>query len=151
MTYAEFLELATRANAEPAESTLRLWHHIYMWISEHGYADTADSPEFVKYVQSFRRLGVPTIGKHLRSMSDAGLLSRYFLRRRLSAEAREELLNPVTNMFFGGGNLPSSFARYSLPGQPCSREFRSAVRSLERIETRISELRSKSASHLLNR
>lgn len=145
MTYTEFLKLVEHMNIEATEGTLLLWHHIYAWIAEHGYADTADSPEFVKYVQSFRHIGARTIGRHLRSMSEADLLSRHILRRRLSQEAKEELLNPVVNIFFGGRSLPSSFARYSLAGKPCSREFKSALRSLESIENRMNELLRKSS------
>lgn len=146
MTYAEFLDLVNCQNVNAAESTIRLWHHVYLWVVQHEYADTADSPEFVKYVREFRSLSVPTIGKHLRSMSNAGLLARHTLRRRLSHEAKDELLNPITNMFFGGSTLPSSFARYCLPGKFCSREFKSASRSLQRIEERMQEFRDKNAA-----
>jgi hypothetical protein len=50
MIYADFLKLIERTNTEATEATLLLWHHIYAWVVEHGYADTADSPEFVKLV-----------------------------------------------------------------------------------------------------
>jgi hypothetical protein len=146
MNYADFLELPGNKNSLASENTLRLWHHLYLWVLRHEYADTADSPEFINYVVEFRKLSVATIGKHLRSMSTAGLLKQHTLRRRLSGEAKEELLNPITNMFFGGSTLPSSFSRYCLPGKPCSKEFKSAQRSLQRIEERMQELRSKSAA-----
>lgn len=146
MTYAEFLDLTKRQELSATESTMRLWHHIYSWVIQIEYVDTADTPEFVDYVREFRALSVPTIGKHLRSMSDAGLLARHTLRRRLPTEVKDELLNSITNMFFGGSILPSSFARYCLPGKPCPREFKSAVRSLQRIEERMQELRGKSAA-----
>ena len=140
MTYIEFLKIVEPTDAKVAENTLILWYRIYIWVVEHGYADTADSPEFVKYIQSFRQIGVQTIGKHLKNMADLGLLSRHTLRRRLSKDAKEELLNPIVNMFFGGKNLPSSFVRYSLAGEPCSRDFKSAQRYIENIEKRAGEI-----------
>ena len=143
MTYIQFLELVGHKEIAVAEATLRLWHHVYLWVLEHEYADTADSPEFVKYIRNFRLIGEPTIGRHLRSMSSAGILKRHTLRRKLSTEAKEELLNPIINTFYGGINLPSTFARYCLPGKPCSREFKSATRSLQRIEDRMQALRGK--------
>jgi hypothetical protein len=50
MNYTDFVKIVKQPNEATTERTLRLWHHIYTWICEHGYADTADSPEFVKHV-----------------------------------------------------------------------------------------------------
>mgnify|MGYP005815166893 CR=1 FL=1 len=144
MSYATFLKLVEDRNKKASESTLRLWYHIYMWVSERGYADTADSPEFVEHVQLFRRIGIATIGRHLRSMSEGGLLSRHNLRRQLSIEVKQDLLNPL-NIFFGGSSsLPSSFARYTLVGQPCPLEFKSASRTVKKIEKLMSGLHDNS-------
>lgn len=142
MNYADFLQkIADTGNK--SEKTLRLWHHIYVWISEKGYADTADSPEFIDYVTGFRKIGVSSIGKHLKCMSDAGIISRHTLRRRLPKDIREDLLNPVVTLFLGGNNLPSTFVRYSLPGQSCPRDFKSIERSITSINNRISEVFNK--------
>ena len=143
MTYNEFLKIPELAKVEVRESTLQLWHQIYIWVLANGYADTADSPEFVKHIQSFRKIEVKTIGRHLRIMSEIGLLAQHSLRRKLSQEAKEELLNPLVGLFFGGSSLPSAFTRYALPGRPCPREFKAAQRSLEKIETRMNEFRTK--------
>ena len=143
MTYNEFLKLSELVKVEVRESTLQLWHQIYIWVLNNGYADTADSPEFVSHIQSFRRIEIKTIGRHLRLMSEIGLLTQHSLRRKLSQEAKDELLNPLLGMFFGGSSLPSAFTRYVLPGTPCPSEFKAAQRSLENIETRINEFRTK--------
>lgn len=145
MNYAEFLELECLRGLSTTEATLRLWHHMYSWVVEKKYADTADSPEFVEYVCQLRNLSVQTINTHLRRMAEAGLLSRHVLRRKLPPNARDELLNPITNMFFGGKALPSTFARYCINGAECSLEFKSAARSLESVERRMNELREEKA------
>ena len=142
MNYSEFLQQHSKSSQNVSEPTLRLWHHIYEWVLKSEYADTADSPDFVKYVQSFRNVSVQTISSHLRKMSQSGLLSRHVLRRKLPAELKEEFFNPVINMFFGGDDLPSTFVRYCKPGLPCPREFKSAERVLSKIENKSSEFRS---------
>ncbi len=141
MNYQEFVKLLENSGANATESTIRLWHQIYSWVLNNGYADTADSPDFVKYIQNFRKIGIPTIGKHLRLMSEAKLLSKHTMRRKLPQELKDDLLNPILNTFMGGINLPSSFVRYSLYGKPCSKEFKSAERSINNIEQRFKEIR----------
>lgn len=139
MNYVEFLKLVDGNNAKASEQTLHYWHTIYIWVLDYGYADTADTPEFVQYMNAFRNTSLATLNTHLRRMSEAGLLKCYVLKRKLSSEAREEFFNPVLNMFVANKALPSSFNRYCLPNQQCSREFKSASRFSEEIERRLRE------------
>lgn len=132
MTYLEFLALPAVKKVHPVEATQRIWHHIYVWVLEHGYADTADSPDFVHYVKAFRGVNIETIASHLARMANADLLKRHVLKRKLSADAKEELLNPVTTMFTGS-SLPTMLIRYTLPGVSCPLEFKSAERQATRI------------------
>lgn len=129
------LEFVQRLDAGPlrvSDATADLWYHLLSWVDTHGYADTADSPDFVKYVQDFRTVGVPTINKHLSRMAAAKFLQGHRLARRLSPESREDMSSPVHNIIFGTGlaSLPTSFKRYTLPGAPCPKVFR----ALERVE-----------------
>lgn len=133
-SYVEFLVLPETQSANVQEATLKMWHRIYSWIEVHGYADTADSPDFVHYVQEWRKVGVTTIGVHLGRMAALGLLKRHMLKRKLSTQAREELLNPVLGMF-SGANLPTTLSRYTLPGKACPLEFKAAARKAARIES----------------
>ena len=131
-TYLNFLALKNVQSASVNEQTLKMWHHIYVWVEKHGYADTADSPEFVRYVQDWRNIKCSTIAAHLGKMAEAGLLTRHKLKRKLSNDVREELLNPVLGIFSGTG-LPTALVRYSLPGMDCSLEFKAAARKAEII------------------
>jgi hypothetical protein len=47
------------------EETIKLWFQIYLWIVDKGYADIADTPEFVERIQAFRNITVPTISNCL--------------------------------------------------------------------------------------
>lgn len=141
MDYPTFLKHVANSGGTASEATLRLWHHIYKWVLLHEYADTADTPEFVKYVQEFRNLSVPTINSHLKKMSSAGLLARHTLRRKLPKELREGFFNPVINMFFGGDDLPSTFVRYCKPSAVCSCEFKSAERAMAKMQQKVADLK----------
>ena len=137
-TYPDFLTLTKLAKA--SESTLRLWHHMYLWVEEKGYADTADTPEFLKYVCSFRSLKVGAINAHLRRMSKSGLLSRHVLRRKLPSELKEELYNPFLSLMTGSELPPTSFVRYCLPRQKCSVELKAIERNEVKAKARINEI-----------
>ena len=136
--YPDFIELAKLSKAN--ESTLRLWHHIYLWVEEKGYADTADTHEFVKYVCAFIPLKVGAIKSHVRRMSQAGILSRHVLRRKLPSELREELYNPIMSLISGSELPPSSFVRYCLPGQKCSLELKAILRNEEKMQARMNDI-----------
>ena len=139
LEYTDFIYIAQDASV--SEPTLRLWHHIYLWVEKHGYADTADTPEFVEYVCLFRNLTIGTINTHLRRMWENGLLSRNVLRRKLPPDILDVHLSPFA-LLLGAGGLPSSFVRYSLPGQKCSLEFKSVARSEEKMRSRFTEIRN---------
>ena len=144
MTYLEFLALPAVQKANSVEATQRMWYHIYVWVQEHGYADTADSPDFVQYVKTFRSVNVETIASHLARMANADLLKRNVLKRKLSAEAKEELLNPIATMFTGS-SLPTMLIRYTLPGVSCPLEFKSAERQATRIHNSWSKMLNSTA------
>lgn len=82
MEYADFLKIIPEGLGV-TEKTLRLWFVIYNWIVENGYADSADSPLFLQHVNAFRKSSVQTVATHLRRMSDAKLIKRNVLRRKL--------------------------------------------------------------------
>jgi len=130
--YLDFVALPSLQGVSVKEPTLKMWHHIFMWVEKYGYADTADSPEFVGYVQGWRKVSPATIGSHLAKMAAAGLLKRHVLRRKLSSEAKDELLNPILGMF-AGTSLPTTLVRYTLPNVACPLEFKVAVRKAEKI------------------
>lgn len=132
MTYLDFLALPAVQKAHPVEATQRMWHHIYVWVQEHGYADTADSPAFVQYVKAFRSVNIETIASHLSRMANADLLKRHVLKRKLTTEAKEALLNPIATMFTGS-NMPTMLIRYTLPGVPCPLDFKSAALQAARV------------------
>ena len=138
--YLKFLALPALKGKTIAEPTLRLWHCIYGWVEAKGYADTADTPEFVQHIQAFRKIGTPTIAGHLAKMADAGLLKRHNLKRQLSAESRDVLLNGIGSMFSGAA-LPTTFSRYTLPGQICPKEFKGAHRKAEKLDALFADLR----------
>lgn len=132
MDFPAFLKLveSTAPAKDRSEATLRLWHHIFYYVLRNDYADTADSPEFVKYVQDFRAISVSTINSHLRKMSEAKLLKACHMRRKLDQGTKELILNPMA--FWAYTDLPTGFKRYCLPDSPCSGEFKSAERARER-------------------
>lgn len=66
-------------------------------------------------------------------MAAAGLLKRHVLRRKLSSEAKEDLLNPILGMF-AGTSLPTTLVRYTLPNVVCPLELKAAVRKAEKID-----------------
>ena len=144
MEYSKFLELDALKTIDASESTLKFWYRIYAWVVAHEYADTADSPEFVDHIREVRDVSTATISRHLRRMSDCGLLDRHEMRRRLSKDDKETFLNPFITMFMlGNTTIPSSFARYCLAGKPCSRVFNSPQRASDQIDKRGRELREK--------
>lgn len=130
MDYLQFVGLVEATTpTTSSHQSLRYWHAIYSWILVHGYADTADSPEFVAHMAGIRKTTVGTLAAHLRRMAQAGLLARHFLKRQLSEETKDDLANPILTIFRGGANaLPTSFYRYCLPGAECPLEFKSADR-----------------------
>ena len=131
--YLDFIALPSIQGVSVKEPTLKMWHHIFMWVEKYGYADTADSPEFIGYVQGWRKVSPATIGSHLAKMAGAGLLKRHVLRRKLPAEAKDELLNPILGMF-AGTSLPTMLVRYTLPNVACPLELKAAVRKAEKID-----------------
>lgn len=134
MDYLAFVKLPQIEFATQKEDTLRLWHHIYTWIIQHGYADVSDTPDFVKHVQLFRKIEASTISRHLLEMSRINLIVRRVLRRKLPEVIRTELNSSIHGMLFGGdmSSLPTSIVRYALPGQKCSIEFKAAKVLLKR-------------------
>lgn len=133
ISYIEFIALTPVREVAVQEATLKLWHHIYCWVSLHNYADTADTPEFVRYVKSFRIIEASTINTHLGRMARIGLLKRHTLKRRLSTEIKETLANPILAMF-SGSTLPTTFTRYTLPNTKCPLGLQSAARKMERFD-----------------
>lgn len=140
MEYADFLKLIPEGLGV-TEKTLRLWFVIYQWIVENNYADSADSPAFIQHVNAFRKCSVQTVATHLRRMSDAKLIKRNVLRRKLSGEAKEEL--SIGALLFAPGveSIPTTFVRYCLPGQQCPTEFKSFDAAATAIDSRMNELR----------
>ncbi len=139
MEYADFLKLIPEGLGV-TEKTLRLWFVIYQWIVENNYADSADSPAFIQHVNAFRKCSVQTVATHLRRMSDAKLIKRNVLRRKLSGEAKEEL--SIGALLFAPGveSIPTTFVRYCLPGQQCPTEFKSFDAAATAIDSRMNEL-----------
>jgi hypothetical protein len=143
MEYIEFLQLLKNKPKVPTEKTLRLWHVAYKWILLHGYADTADSPDFVKHMNTFRSCSTSTLSAHLRRMSGLGLLKRNMLKRTLPVEVREELSLGNPFLFLPGlESLPTTLVRYCLPSQKCSLEFKSLAAEYARVESRSNEFRA---------
>ena len=140
MEYADFLKLIPEGLGV-TEKTLRLWFVIYQWVVENNYADSADSPAFIQHVNAFRKCSVQTVATHLRRMSDAKLIKRNVLRRKLSGEAKEEL--SIGALLFAPGveSIPTTFVRYCLPGQQCPTEFKSFDAAATAIDSRMNELR----------
>ena len=140
MAYADFLKLIPEGLGV-TEKTLRLWFVIYQWIVENNYADSADSPAFIQHINAFRKCSVQTVATHLRRMSDAKLIKRNVLRRKLSGEAKEEL--SIGALLFAPGveSIPTTFVRYCLPGQQCPTEFKSFDAAATAIDSRMNELR----------
>lgn len=140
MEYADFLKLIPEGLGV-TEKTLRLWFVIYQWIVENNYADSADSPAFIQHVNAFRKCSVQTVATHMRRMSDAKLIKRNVLRRKLSGEAKEEL--SIGALLFAPGveSIPTTFVRYCLPGQQCPTEFKSFDAAATAIDSRMNELR----------
>ena len=140
MEYADFLKLIPEGLGV-TEKTLRLWFVIYQWIVENNYADSADSPAFIQHINAFRKCSVQTVATHLRRMSDAKLIKRNVLRRKLSGEAKEEL--SIGALLFAPGveSIPTTFVRYCLPGQQCPTEFKSFDAAATAIDSRMNELR----------
>ncbi len=140
MEYRDFLkEIPEGLGA--TEKTLRLWFVIYQWILEHGYADSADSPAFLQHINAFRQCSTQTVATHLRRMSDAKLIKRNVLRRKLSGEAKEEL--SIGSLLFAPGaeSIPTTFVRYCLPGQQCPTEFKSFDAAVSAIDGRMNAIR----------
>lgn len=140
MEYSEFLKNIPDGLGA-TEKTLRLWFVIYQWIVENNYADSADSPAFLQHVNAFRKCSVQTVATHLRRMSDAKLIKRNVLRRKLSGEAKEEL--SIGALLFAPGveSIPTTFVRYCLPGQQCPTEFKSFDAAATAIDSRMNEIR----------
>lgn len=141
MEYHDFLkEIPEGLGA--TEKTLRLWFVIYQWIIEHGYADSADSPAFIQHINAFRKCSTQTVATHLRRMSDAKLIKRNVLRRKLSGEAKEEL--SIGSLLFAPGaeSIPTTFVRYCLPGQQCPTEFKSFDAAVSAIDGRMNAIRA---------
>ncbi|BBN90475.1 hypothetical protein [Azospira sp. I09] len=140
MEYRDFLkEIPEGLGA--TEKTLQLWFVIYQWILEHGYADSADSPAFLQHINAFRKCSTQTVATHLRRMSDAKLIKRYVLRRKLSGEAKEEL--SIGSLLFAPGaeSIPTTFVRYCLPGQQCPTEFKSYEAAVSALDGRMNAIR----------
>lgn len=140
MEYVDFLEKLPDGLGV-TEKTLRLWFVIYQWIVENNYADSADSPAFIQHINAFRKCSVQTVATHLRRMSDAKLIKRNVLRRKLSGEAKEEL--SIGPLLFSRGveSIPTTFVRYCLPGQQCPTDFKSLDVAVATIDSRIHEFR----------
>ena len=102
-------------------ATEEMWWHLYTWVVERGYADTADQPGFVEHVQAFRGIEVGGINRHLRRMAGAGLLEPHRLTRKLDARTKDALKmgTGIFDVLSGQGSastLPSVVVRYTLPG-----------------------------------
>ena len=137
MNKLEFIRKLDARSPNVNDSTAALWFHLLSWVVSLGYADTADSPDFLKHVQEFRQISVQTIGKHLGRMADAGFLQAHRVRRKLPTEVKADLNASLTSLIFGGGasSMPTSFKRYTLPGVSCPMVFRSFDRAEERERT----------------
>lgn len=153
MDKLEFIRKLDSGSEIVTDKTAELWFHIFGWVEARGYADTADSPDFIKHVQSFRHVTVATIGRHLARMADAGLLRAHALRRQLPPEVKEEVASSLTGLIFGGGasTLPTAFTRYTLPDSPCPREFKSANNLLERNRRFDDEMREQMPASFVQR
>lgn len=147
MNKLEFVRRLDSGSVHVSDATADLWYHLLAWVQVKGYADTADSPDFVKYVQDFRAVSVATINKHLSRMVRAKFLQGHRVARRLSAESREDMSSPVHSLIFGSGltTLPTSFKRYTLPGVKCPLVFRSLERVAEHEKTVLETFASTSA------
>lgn len=134
MNKLEFIQKLDAGSERVSDSTADLWFHLLTWVVQQGYADTADTPAFIAYVQKFRRVGVPTIGRHLARMAGAGFLVSHELRRKLPELAKADLNEDVYATLFGGGvsSMPTNFKRYTLPGVECPLELKSLDRLQER-------------------
>lgn len=138
MEYVDFLGKLP-AGLSVNEKTLRLWFVMYNWIVDNGYADCADSPAFLQHVNAFRKCSVQTVATHLRRMSDAKVIKRYVVRRKLSGEVKEDLSSGLVFFSPGVESLPTTFVRYCLPGKQCSTEFKSVEVALNTINRTIME------------
>ena len=143
MNKLEFIRALDAGSTRVSDKTADLWFHILAWVQKQGYADTADTPEFIDYVRAFRRIEVATIGRHLSRMAEAGFLDEHSLKRGLSSEAKEVINTSLHGLLFGGGAsaLATTMKRYTLPGAPCPRVFKAGDALLERNRLRDDEMR----------
>ncbi|WP_156516873.1 hypothetical protein [Delftia sp. GW456-R20] len=144
MNKLEFIRILDAGNENVSDKTADLWFHILQWVKKMGYADTADTPAFVEYVQDFRNVEIATIARHLARLADAGFLDGHFVRRKLPKMVREELESSISAMIFGHGpsTLPASFKRYTLPGASCPLELSAVQNMMNMNESRDREMLS---------
>lgn len=124
-SFDDFLRLL-RADQRDTISrrTLDVWHRIYVYIMEHGSADTADDDAFVQSITRDQAMTRGTLARHLRRMNAAGVIEGHILVRRADA-----LTNALCNPYSPNGGLPSRFIRYALPGHKPTLELRRASKA----------------------
>lgn len=97
--------------AKCRQDTLELWCHMYAYIEQTGYADTADDEDFVRHVHQHKSLATSSIASNLRKMANCGLIVGH--KMRLVPGNRNQFdIFPLL-----GDTLPSHLIRYTLPGQ----------------------------------
>lgn len=133
-----FLQLVpAEQQAKCRQDTLELWLHMYTYIGNCGYADTADDDDFVRHVHQHKSLATASIASHLRKMADCGLIVGHKMR----------LVPGNRNQFdifpFMGDTLPSHLIRYTLPGQKPPTHMKRAQKARDQMRKLATDFRQK--------
>jgi DNA-binding MarR family transcriptional regulator len=125
ISFEDFVSrLSADQRAAVSHRTLGVWHRIYIYIEQHGSADTVDDDAFVQSITRDQSMTRTTLARHLRRMSTAGVIEGHVLVRRA-----DHLTNSLCNPYSPNGGLPSRFVRYTLPGQKPTLELRRAAKA----------------------
>ena len=123
------LEQHISTRSRPTKHRLRLWLLIVYYIraSNKKSADITD-PEFIRFINDFRKLSRKEISRQLALMHKAGILGRTYLRRSLSREDCEAIFAQEDGEYYIKGDwlddpMATAFYRYHLPGDECPRHL----------------------------
>jgi hypothetical protein len=116
MTLSDFIaRVPASIRSKASAATLRTWHCIYCYVTEHGQTDRFDRALDKTIAASLDKwMSDATLQRHLRRMAAAGLLQGHRIVVRYTETGKIWL--PFGRMFRNDGLSAGAFIRYTLPG-----------------------------------
>ncbi len=116
MTLSDFTaRVPASVRSKVSAATLRVWHCIYCYVTEHGQTDRFDRALDEAIAASLEKwISDATLQRHLKCMATAGLLQGHRVVVRYTEFGKVWL--PFGRIFRNDALSAGAFIRYTLPG-----------------------------------